>query len=460
MFFKKKKIASQKKKIQKTPYILGAFGVLSILFLGTFVVQAMNAIPFQIFEFAGGSGSILNFGNKEDENTLDENVYILVTGRGGGNHDAPNLTDTMILAGINSTQETITLLSLPRDLWVSYPSGRKGRINGVYENGLLGTPTEAMQGLAEVVTNITGKKIDHYVNIDFNGFIEIVDTLGGVEVTLEENFADYEYPDANRGYKTFILKKGTWNLDGEVALMYARSRHSTSDFDRSLRQQQIISSLREKVSNLGYFKNRKQIVELYDIFTEYVETDLALTDMVKLGLAVKGWEDPQTLSFNLNDSCYSNSPSCMPGGFIYTPNRALFGGASVLLTNGGTGTNPGLYPDIHQFADYIYESPDMYSKPKSIVIYNATSQGFLAQKLAEELRPYGFTIDYETGTQSMKEKEFENSILYYNGIESNDSTLTALKDFLNIQQIEKVDAPVFSGSGTTIEIILNDTNSF
>jgi anionic cell wall polymer biosynthesis LytR-Cps2A-Psr (LCP) family protein len=64
--------------------------------------------------------------------------------------------------------------------------------------------------------------------------------------------------------------------------MYARSRHSTSDFDRSLRQQQIISSLREKVSNLGYFKNRKQIVELYDIFTKYVETDLALTDMVKL----------------------------------------------------------------------------------------------------------------------------------------------------------------------------------
>lgn len=460
MFFKKKKIASQKKKIQKTPYILWAFWVLSILFLGTFVVQAMNAIPFQIFEFAGGSGSILNFGNKEDENTLDENVYILVTGRWGGNHDAPNLTDTMILAWINSTQETITLLSLPRDLWVSYPSWRKWRINGVYENGLLGTPTEAMQWLAEVVTNITWKKIDHYVNIDFNWFIEIVDTLWGVEVTLEENFADYEYPDANRGYKTFILKKWTWNLDGEVALMYARSRHSTSDFDRSLRQQQIISSLREKVSNLWYFKNRKQIVELYDIFTEYVETDLALTDMVKLWLAVKWWEDPQTLSFNLNDSCYSNSPSCMPWGFIYTPNRALFWGASVLLTNGWTGTNPWLYPDIHQFADYIYESPDMYSKPKSIVIYNATSQWFLAQKLAEELRPYGFTIDYETGTQSMKEKEFENSILYYNGIESNDSTLTALKDFLNIQQIEKVDAPVFSGSWTTIEIILNDTNSF
>ena len=69
-------------------------------------------------------------------------------------------------------------------------------------------------------------------------------------MTLEKNFADYEYPDGNRGYKTFILREGTWVLDGEVALMYARSRHSTSDFDRSLRQQEIISGIKKKAGEL------------------------------------------------------------------------------------------------------------------------------------------------------------------------------------------------------------------
>jgi len=459
VFFKKKKISSEKKKIPKTPLLLWSLGVIFILFLWTFVVQAMNSIPFQIFDFAG-TGSILSFWNKEDKNQLDENVYILVTGRWGGTHDAPNLTDTIILAGINSKAETITLFSLPRDLWVRYPTWMKWRINGVYQNWLLGTQAEAMAGLGEVVTNITGKKINYYINIDFEGFKEIVDTLGWVEVTLEENLVDYEYPDGNRGYKTFILKKWTWNLDGEVALMYARSRHSTSDFDRSLRQQQIISSLREKVSNLGYFKNRKEITELYSIFTEYVDTDLGITDMVKLWLAVKWWEDPKTLSFNLNDSCYQNSPSCVAGWFLYTPQRELFWGASVLLTNGWTWTNPGEYPDVRQLATYIYETPDMLSDPKNIVIFNATAQWFLAQRLAEKLRPYGFKIDNEVWTQSLKEKKFENSILYYNGIEADDSTLTALKDFLNIQQIEQTDAPLYSPTGTNIEIILADTDSF
>lgn len=86
--------------------------------------------------------------------------------------------------------------------------------------------------------------------------------------------------------------------------MYARSRHSSSDFDRSLRQQEIISSLKSKVSNLGYFKDRKKIIKLYNIFSEYVETDMGLSDMLSLGLKIKSWEGNDMLSFNLNDSCF------------------------------------------------------------------------------------------------------------------------------------------------------------
>lgn len=105
-------------------------------------------------------------------------TYILITGRGGGNHDAPNLTDTIILAGLNKKNETISLFSLPRDLYVQYPDQKGyGRINGIYESYISQGEDVAMKKLQEKVSEISGKSIDFYVNIDFQGFIEIVDAL-------------------------------------------------------------------------------------------------------------------------------------------------------------------------------------------------------------------------------------------------------------------------------------------
>lgn len=105
-------------------------------------------------------------------------TYILIAGKGGGNHDAPNLTDTIILAGLNKKNETITLFSLPRDLYVKHPEGNTyGRINQIYEKYIDLGDDVAMKHLEEKVSEITGKPIDFYVNIDFQGFIEIIDAL-------------------------------------------------------------------------------------------------------------------------------------------------------------------------------------------------------------------------------------------------------------------------------------------
>jgi hypothetical protein len=297
------------------------------------------------------------------------------------------------------------------------------------------------------------------MNVDFNGFREVVDALGWVEITLEENFVDYEYPDGNLWYRPFILRKWTWTLDWEVALMYARSRHSTSDFDRSLRQQQIITSLREKVWKLGYFKDRKTILELYNIFSDYVETDMSITQMVGLGLDIKWWKSTQTLSFNINDSCYSGSPTCVVWGLLYVPLREYFGGASVLLPNKATYLSLSEYDEFNDFATLIFDHSDIYSDPKNIVIYNTTSIPLYAWNLADTLSPFGFAIDKENGTQSLREKIFEKSILYYNGIDENDSTLIALKKYMNIE-MGKVESPIYSNEDTRIEIILADDDSF
>ena len=466
MFFKKKKISS-KPKIQKTPYILGSLGVIGIFFLWMVVVQAMNNLNFRVFDFASSTGSIiewslLDFSQNWNINPSSEEdmIYILLTWKGGGNHDAPNLTDTLILVGIHPSKKTITLFSIPRDLYVEYPeSTRSGKINQIYETYLSLWEDIAIEKLKSKISEITWKNIDFYVNVDFAWFIQIVDTLGWVEVSLAENFVDYEYPDNNLWYKTFILRKWTWILDWEVALMYARSRHSTSDFDRSLRQQNIISSLRKKVSQLWYFRDSKKLFELYGIFQEYVDTDMGISDMVRLWLTIKSWDTAQTLSFNLNDSCYDGSPTCNTGGFLYVPLREYFWWASVLLPNEASSINLSNYDIIHTYSDLIYDHSDIYSEPKDIVIFNATSTPLLAWDLANLLRPYGFSISKELGAKTLREKKFEKSILYYNGIDENNSTLNALKEFIDIE-MQAVAEPLYSPTGTNIEIILAETDSF
>lgn len=456
MFFKKKKISPKR---NNAPVIIRFIGGIVVFFLWIFMVSALEKLDFEIFKFDIPNSIAISahWGTIEDS-TQKENTYILLVGRGWWNHDAPNLTDTMILAGINPSAQSITLFSIPRDLWVEYPeSQQSGKINAIYDNSLYLWEEEAMKILKTKITEITWKKIDLYMNIDFKWFIEIVDALGWVEVKVEENFVDYEYPDANLGYKTFILRKWTWTLDGEVALMYARSRHSTSDFDRSLRQQQIISSIREKVSNLWYLRDSKKILQLYNIFSDFVETDIGLTDMIKIGLEIKSWDNTHMLSFNLNDTCYQGSPTCTAGWLLYVPLREYFNGASVLLPNNALAATPSNYEDIKKFTWYIYDTPEVFYKPEKIIIYNASGIPLLAWKLAWELKSYGIQIDEEMGTQTLKEKNYENSILLYNWIQSTNKTLKVLSDFIDIPQ-KKSDAPEHSGSGTSIEIILADEN--
>jgi len=99
-------------------------------------------------------------------------------GRGGGNHDAPNLTDTIILASLNTKYDAVTLFSIPRDLYVTYPDSKKtGKINGIYEYFLSQGNDVAIGKIEEKISEITNQEIDYYVNIDFQGFITIIDIL-------------------------------------------------------------------------------------------------------------------------------------------------------------------------------------------------------------------------------------------------------------------------------------------
>ncbi len=174
------------------------------------------------------------------------------------------LTDTIMLAAVNPTDEQINLLSIPRDL--SY-EGRK--INEYYAK-------YGIKSLRNALQEITGLNIENYVVVDFQAFKDLVDFVGGVDINIEKTLVDYLYPTPSGGYQTITFKAGITRMDGDTALIYARSRKSTSDYDRAKRQQQIIIALREKIKSTGLIDNVALIKEGFEQLNNNISTDISL----------------------------------------------------------------------------------------------------------------------------------------------------------------------------------------
>ena len=179
---------------------------------------------------------------------------ILLLGEGDKTHDGLDLTDSIMVASIDATNKSVAMLSLPRDLYLLKTDKMgAGRINTLYRD-YKGTLVEggqtrpeasrnAMMEIAKELGTVLGVEIHHVIKVDFSGFTQAVDAVGGIYIDVPQDLVDPEYPASETGYTTFTLLAGQRHLDGETALKYARSRHSTSDFDRSRRQQQILTAI-------------------------------------------------------------------------------------------------------------------------------------------------------------------------------------------------------------------------
>lgn len=226
-------------------------------------------------------------------------INVLLLGYGGGTHEGTYLTDSMILANINHDTQKISMISIPRDLWVKIPVSEneeiEGKINSAYAIGIddnkYPNKDPEYTGIAgggnltkKIVSQITSLPIDKFAAIDFNGFIQSIDVLGGVDVNIEKSFTDKEYPiegkeDDTCGidptqipeltkaanfsvvetfpcrFETLTFEKGVTHMDGATALKYVRSRHSLedgTDFGRSRRQRNLILAVKNKIISIGF----------------------------------------------------------------------------------------------------------------------------------------------------------------------------------------------------------------
>ncbi len=203
------------------------------------------------------------------------------------NETAPR-SDTMILFTLDPVTKTAGMLSIPRDMWVNIPgSTGYGRINTAYSIGAGSRLPGGGPGLAmKTVEQFIGVPVNYYAQVDFNTFVEMVDTIGGIDVVVKERLV---LDPVGTGMDKVVITPGYRHLVGWKALAYARTRHTErGDVDRAQRQQDVIFAIMDKVFSPDYFPTFvKQAPMLYNRMQTGIHTNLSFEDGLKLAILLK-----------------------------------------------------------------------------------------------------------------------------------------------------------------------------
>ncbi len=255
-------------------------------------------------------------------NNGQETVNFLLIGsdrRPGGSFR----TDTMVIAVLRPNDGQVSLISIPRDLWVYIPGWENQRINTAYQHGIsVDYPGGGPGLLKETIQYNLGIRIDHTAMVEFDGFRRIIDTLGGVDVPVSCPYTDWRLidpslnPENENNWHLYTAEPGLIHMDGDLALWYARSRQKSNDFDRGRRQQEVLRALFNQALQTGTLK---RLPQLYNDLKDTVDTDLNLVDLLQLSLYA-----PKLTSADIR-SYYIRPP--------YVSSWITDGGAYVLLPN-------------------------------------------------------------------------------------------------------------------------------
>jgi polyisoprenyl-teichoic acid--peptidoglycan teichoic acid transferase len=271
--------------------------------------------PLATIAPAGSDSQILNNGQ--------ETVNFLLIGsdrRPGGSFR----TDTMVIAILRPNEGQVSLISIPRDLWVFIPGWENQRINTAYQHGVsVGYPGGGPGLLKDTILYNLGIRIDHTAMVEFDGFSRIVDTLGGVDMPVSCAYTDWRLIDPSfdpfneNNWHLYTVEPGLIHMDGDLALWYARSRQKSSDFDRGRRQQEVLRALFTQALQTGTIA---RIPELYNTLKDAVETDLGLADLIQLSLYGPKMTNADIRSYYIRPP-YVSSWITDAGAYVLLPNE-------------------------------------------------------------------------------------------------------------------------------------------
>ena len=220
-----------------------------------------------------------------------ERVNVLMVGYGGAGHDGAYLADSIQILSIDPETDTTVTIPIPRDFWIegvaAYP--QNGKVNEVFSNGYVNGDLDTAGALmADVLSSVTGLEIEHWLSIDFTGFRDMVDAVGGVTINNPTAFkyTTHELLHNAGRWNTGHFDRGEIDLDGEEALAYARARYTnkveeSTDFARSVRQARVLSALRSSVGDGGIGAILPGL-GLMDAMEGRVRTDVSAIDLFLL----------------------------------------------------------------------------------------------------------------------------------------------------------------------------------
>lgn len=452
-----KKVWSQTKNLasntspRQRSYVWGAILIIIAIYV---VLKVMFAAYAFVSNFDPKS-LVFSLG---EELRQDENGYtnMVLLGDGGHVRDGADLIDTIMIASIDYKGNAVSLISIPRDYYVDSESVIwNGKINELYRNHKNQLDEEERFELFKTVTGeLTGLDIHYYARINFNAFVEVVDSLGGITVDVEETIYDPYYPnETDDGYTIFEIEKGPQELDGETALKFVRSRKTTSDFDRAARQQKVLESIRSKALSKDILTSPSALKDIYEAVSDNMNTDMTLREMIELAKFGNQFDRNHLITKVIHDDPGQD------GGFLYTPERELYNGLFVLVPFGDD------FELIHKYCDLIFNNREAVWQSPKIEILNATKYAGIARNAAYQLNRFGFNVvGIDNLYDSNDEKKYldKSIIFYYDWQEDKDfvvtpayqATLDALSGFVKAESLPG--DPLDAGYGADITIVLGE----
>lgn len=344
--------------LKKNPKTLISIFVAFLVLI--FVLKTVSFYPF-LFHLIFDKGVSLK--------QTDNKVNVLILGIGGGNHDGPNLTDTIILANLDQRNNKVTLSSIPRDLWMPDLSGVDKKINNAYAQGEAKRKGGGIPLAKAAVSKVTGQQIDYAVRIDFSGFVKAVDIIGGLDINVDNTLDDYAYPISGKEnescgfnsedidlfiasspaeleiqekfscrYEHLHFDTGLNHMDGQTALEFVRSRHAIgnegTDFARSKRQEKVINAFKERLLSANTLINPAKILSLYNVLKDSLDTDIKqeeFDDFIRLGQSLSGAKIKSAI-IDIGDKGTNR-----PGLLINPPITSLYNYEWVLIPRVGSG---------------------------------------------------------------------------------------------------------------------------
>lgn len=380
-----------------------------------------------------GVGKLFLAGERTLVGETHDRVNILLLGIGGQGHDGPQLTDTIILLSYKPSTKQLAFLSIPRDLAVEIPGYGWRKINAVNAYAEANAPGTGGRATADAIGTLFAIDIPYYIRVDFAGFTKIIDELDGVLVHVDRSFVDSEYPAANDLYQTISFQEGWQQLNGDRALIFARSRHGSngegSDFARSKRQQKMLTALKEELLSSGVLANPGKVARLFDIVATHIQTNISSQELLQFAGIARDVRPEAMIHRTLEPEASGVLHVCTTcTAYMLVPTKGSYDEVRALVAN--VFDQP-TTPTSTATTTQVATTPTAPAAPQYntlVEIQNGTTLPGFATRAATAIRAHGFTASRIGNAQSTS---YERTVVYDLTGGARPKELAALRELLD-----------------------------